>query len=212
MWLSGAALSPLLYDDSWGGVVSCGCYFDPSGARCMNRVSGADCPCLYDLGQNFGHGFFQDHHFHFGYFLYAAAVVARFQPSTAVRQYDRVLLLARDIANPSAEGDPWFPEWRHKDWCGKGLAPPASCALPSPFLFFKLSLYTYKSAARATPPFYTLALPSFFCQVPGVVVGVGHREARVGAGPARAQPGVGQRGHQRLRRPRPLGERNGGRL
>ncbi len=37
-------------------------------------MSGEDCPDLYDLGQNFGQGFYQDHHFHFGYHLYAAAV------------------------------------------------------------------------------------------------------------------------------------------
>lgn len=56
--------------------MSCGCYFDPTGGgSCFNAVSGTDCPGLYDLGQNFGQGFFQDHHFHFGYHVYAAAVV-----------------------------------------------------------------------------------------------------------------------------------------
>ena len=117
VWLDGSrAASPLLYDVKWGGVVACGCYFNyESEDGCYNGVSGAECPGLTDLGQNFGQGFYQDHHFHFGYHIYAAAVVAHFLPETARSQWDRVLLLVRDVANPSAS-DPWFPQWRHKDW------------------------------------------------------------------------------------------------
>jgi endo-1,3(4)-beta-glucanase len=87
VWISAdKALAPLLYDAAWGGAVSCGCYFDPSGeGKCGNKVSGTDCPGLYDLGQNFGQGFFQDHHFHFGYHLYAAAVVRLHLPVVGSR-------------------------------------------------------------------------------------------------------------------------------
>jgi hypothetical protein len=90
-----------VYDEAWGGAVSCGCYFAPTSTststaeevqgqegqgeegqdqageeegKCFNEVSGTDCPNLYDMGQNFGQGFFQDHHYHFGYHIYAAAV------------------------------------------------------------------------------------------------------------------------------------------
>ena len=66
VWLnSNEAKSPLLYDVFWGGAVACGCYFDPKTAKCGNQV-GSTCPGLNEFGQNFGHGFFQDHHFHFG--------------------------------------------------------------------------------------------------------------------------------------------------
>jgi hypothetical protein len=46
---------------------------------------------------------------------FAAAVVAHFLPAVARAQWDRVLLMVRDIANPSG-ADEWFPKWRHKDW------------------------------------------------------------------------------------------------
>jgi endo-1,3(4)-beta-glucanase len=72
VWLdAGRAASPLLYDPLWGGAVACGCYYDEENEGCYNAVSGTDCPGLYDLGQNFGQGFYQDHHFHFGYHIYA---------------------------------------------------------------------------------------------------------------------------------------------
>ena len=71
IWLNGSAESPMLYDKSWGGVVMCGCDFDGDTQGCRNRFP--DCPALIDQGQNFGAGFYNDHHFHFGYHIYAAA-------------------------------------------------------------------------------------------------------------------------------------------
>lgn len=54
---------------------------------------------------------------HYGYWIYAAAVVARYDP-TFVKAHDgHVLALIRDIANPSP-ADPYFTPWRHFDWCG----------------------------------------------------------------------------------------------
>ena len=41
--------------------------------------------------------------------------MAHFLPSVAVAQFDKVLLMVRDIANPSSS-DAFFPLWRHKDW------------------------------------------------------------------------------------------------
>ncbi|KAG8457663.1 hypothetical protein KFE25_002327 [Diacronema lutheri] len=49
------------------------------------------------------------------YHLFAAAVAAKLDPAWGVRQRERLLLYARDIANPSTE-DRFFPVWRHKDW------------------------------------------------------------------------------------------------
>lgn len=53
-------------------------------------------------------------HFHYGYHIYAAAVVAHFDLEWGKSYFERVLLLIRNIANPSAE-DRYFPVMRHKD-------------------------------------------------------------------------------------------------
>ena len=48
---------PLVYDDTWGGIVS---------------------SCTYatgDSGCDFGNTYYNDHHFHYGYFVYTAAVI-----------------------------------------------------------------------------------------------------------------------------------------
>ena len=111
IWLNGSAESPLLYDNKWGGIVMCGC--DYNGHGCNNAFP--DCPALVDAGSNFGAGFYNDHHYHFGYHIYAAAVVSKFDPLWCRSYYENVLMLIRDIANPSA-ADPHFPSFRHKDW------------------------------------------------------------------------------------------------
>jgi endo-1,3(4)-beta-glucanase len=64
---------------------------------------------------NFGNGFYNDQHFHYGYHIYAAAIVAHFRPEWGRRHWEQVLLLVRSIANPSRE-DNAFPLFRHKDW------------------------------------------------------------------------------------------------
>lgn len=113
VWFNGSAQSPLLYDHSWKGLVMCGCDYDGSTASCRNVFP--NCPALTDMGQNFGAGFYNDHHYHFGYHIYAAAVVSKFNSLWAKKWHQHVLLYVRDIANPS-EDDSYFPTWRHKDW------------------------------------------------------------------------------------------------
>jgi len=58
---------------------------------------------------------YNDHHFHYGYYIYAAAVVAKHRPEWAKEYYESILLYIRDIANPSSE-DTYFPMFRQKDW------------------------------------------------------------------------------------------------
>lgn len=65
VWLNGTAGSPLVYDFRWGGVVTCGCAYK-EGKGCTNSIGPYDCPGLSDPGLNFGLGFYNDHHFHFG--------------------------------------------------------------------------------------------------------------------------------------------------
>jgi endo-1,3(4)-beta-glucanase len=64
----------------------------------------------------FSVGFYNDHHFHYGYHIYAAAVVAHFDERWGQENYERVLLLIRDFANPSSTLDRAFPVFRNKDW------------------------------------------------------------------------------------------------
>jgi endo-1,3(4)-beta-glucanase len=115
VWLNGSSESPFLYDRAWGGMVMCGCmYIYENGVgSCANKFP--DCPALTDAGQNFGAGFYNDHHYHYGYHIYAAAVVSKFDPAWGRRFHQHVLMLVRDIANPS-DSDGFFPTWRHKDW------------------------------------------------------------------------------------------------
>jgi endo-1,3(4)-beta-glucanase len=47
--------------------------------------------------------------------VYTAAVIAHFDPTWAVEYGDRVLLMLRDVMNPS-DDDAYFPVFRHKDW------------------------------------------------------------------------------------------------
>lgn len=60
-------------------------------------------------------GYYNDHHYHYGYHIYAASVVAHFDPSWGIDHYDSVLLYIRDFANPSRH-DEYFPAFRQKDW------------------------------------------------------------------------------------------------
>ena len=87
------------YDEiaAWGGVVSSGSY-----------VTG-------DPGVDFGNTYYNDHHFHFGYFIYAAAVIGHLDPSWLTANKDYVNTMVRDIANPSSK-DPFFPVYRAFDW------------------------------------------------------------------------------------------------
>lgn len=94
-WLDGTSADPLLYDGTWGGIISTHGKNDP--------------------GADYGQGYYNDHHFHYGYMLYAAAVIAREDPAWVKGHGDRVLALARDIMNPSAT-DPFFTPFRHFDF------------------------------------------------------------------------------------------------
>mmetsp|Transcript_20729 Transcript_20729/g.45133 ORF Transcript_20729/g.45133 Transcript_20729/m.45133 type:complete len:991 (+) Transcript_20729:203-3175(+) len=78
---------------------------------------------LLDKGEDFGNGRYNDHHFHYGYFLYASAVMAKIDPTFIDRFGAHVDALFHDIAYSSngssrrAEPDsPFFPMSRHKSW------------------------------------------------------------------------------------------------
>jgi len=94
-WLGGTNANTLLYDQTWGGVVStCG----------MN-----------DHGCDFGNGMYNDHHFHYGYHIYTAAVLAKADSSWGEQWNDRVLHMISDVAEPSRASS-FYPFTRTKDW------------------------------------------------------------------------------------------------
>jgi len=117
-WLNGTSANALVYDTSWGGVVSCGCEYAYPPPSCLNKGP-PNCPALggdsVSNGFDFGNGAYNDHHFHYGYMTYAAAGLGYLRPEWAKKHKDLVLSLVRDIANP-AKDDPYFPRFRHMDW------------------------------------------------------------------------------------------------
>jgi endo-1,3(4)-beta-glucanase len=90
---------PLVRETAWGGIVSSASYSTGDG------------------NADFGNSYYNDHHFHYGYFIYAAAVIGHLDPSwlqTGGRK-EWVNSLVRDAANPST-ADPYFPVSRMFDW------------------------------------------------------------------------------------------------
>ena len=82
---------------AWGGVVSSATY------------------ATGNTGADFGNTLYNDHHFHWGYFIYTAAVITHLDPTWLGHNKAYVDMLVRDIANPSPH-DRWFPVWRCFDW------------------------------------------------------------------------------------------------
>mmetsp|Transcript_1099 Transcript_1099/g.1508 ORF Transcript_1099/g.1508 Transcript_1099/m.1508 type:complete len:1130 (-) Transcript_1099:52-3441(-) len=85
-YLSGQTVDKLLFDNDFGGIVS------KNG--------------LLDLGDDFGNGWYNDHLFHYGYILYASAVLGNLN-STFVEEYgDAVDALMFDVANSAHSESP----------------------------------------------------------------------------------------------------------
>lgn len=106
-WLSNSANSSttlsLVYDTTWGGILSNNALVT-SPAGNPNQAT------------EFGNAVYNDHYFHWGYYIYAAAVIAHFDSSWATAYQTKVNDVIRDIANPSPSGDPYFTQLRHYDW------------------------------------------------------------------------------------------------
>ena len=94
-WLGGTNNNKLLYEDVWGGVVS------SAG--------------LHNEQADFGNGMYNDHHFHYGYHIYTAAVLAKADPAWGEQWEERVLHMISDVAEPSRASE-WYTFTRTKDW------------------------------------------------------------------------------------------------
>ncbi|KAG2445657.1 hypothetical protein HXX76_000266 [Chlamydomonas incerta] len=86
----------LVYDTTWGGLIV---YKD---AR-------------YSLEHNFGNRVYNDHHYHYGYYLMAAALLGKADPAWLTANLPALTTVIRDFANPS-KTDPFFPMARMMDW------------------------------------------------------------------------------------------------
>lgn len=90
------------YDQEWGGIPSRNGFYD------LNGCSGQT---------DFGNACYNDHHYHYGYFVVAGAQLLELQPelksNTAFTSY--VDMLIRDTTNPSS-ADTYFPRFRSFDW------------------------------------------------------------------------------------------------
>lgn len=97
IWLNGEGEAPYVYDRTWGGFVNCGCTYE--GKRdtgtCTNVFP--DCPALSDVNVDFGNGYYNDHHFHYGYHVFAAAVAAKHDHDWGRTYFEKVMLYIRDI-------------------------------------------------------------------------------------------------------------------
>ncbi|CDR46125.1 CYFA0S22e00298g1_1 [Cyberlindnera fabianii] len=99
---------PLSYDQTWKGIVS-----------------------TADSSADFGNSYYNDHHFHYGYHIMAAAVTCAVDKDLGGNFVNEIKNwindLCRDIATPD-DGDQYFPAFRSFDWYNghswaKGLYP-----------------------------------------------------------------------------------------
>ncbi|KAH3660410.1 hypothetical protein OGAPHI_006996 [Ogataea philodendri] len=93
--------NPLCYETNWGGICSTG-----------GMSKG-------DTSVDYGNAFYNDHHFHYGYHIHAAAICALVDSDLGGSWIDSVKdwvnTLVRDVANPSSD-DTYFPVFRNFDF------------------------------------------------------------------------------------------------
>eukprot|EP00638_Chattonella_subsalsa_P004682 CAMPEP_0117756340 /NCGR_PEP_ID=MMETSP0947-20121206/14014_1 /TAXON_ID=44440 /ORGANISM="Chattonella subsalsa, Strain CCMP2191" /LENGTH=750 /DNA_ID=CAMNT_0005575897 /DNA_START=58 /DNA_END=2310 /DNA_ORIENTATION=+ len=87
--------NPLVYDTTYRGVI---------GAN-----------GLKDIWVDFGSSYYNDHHYHYGYFVASAACLRHLRPDSAPQLDEIINAMIRDVSNPSAD-DRFFPMFRTLDW------------------------------------------------------------------------------------------------
>jgi len=80
VWFSPTGSNSFVFERTWGGIVS----------KASTR---------WDPAAEFGLGYYNDHHFHFGYFVYAAAVLGLKDSAWLNANKQKVIDLIRDYAN-----------------------------------------------------------------------------------------------------------------
>ncbi|KAH9329722.1 hypothetical protein KI387_001830, partial [Taxus chinensis] len=104
-WLDGTFEgNGFVYDSKWGGLISI------DGAR--------------DSGADFGLGVYNDHHYHFGYFCYAIAVLAKLDHDWAQRFKPQAYSIVKDFLTVNPEEGMVYPRlrnfdlWKLHSWAG----------------------------------------------------------------------------------------------
>ena len=119
-WLQGVNSDPFLYDRfAWLQYYWRRSYYRHSSITLkyfVIRLYGGLVTAngIGDPNAEFGSGWYSDHHFHYGYFLLAAATLARYDSPFYEANKAAFDTIARDICNPDS-GDADFPFARHKD-------------------------------------------------------------------------------------------------
>ncbi|KAL4157563.1 hypothetical protein PRNP1_006580 [Phytophthora ramorum] len=72
---------------------------------------------LHDANVDFGNTMYNDHHYHYGYWVVTVAIINKLDPTwSKLPELNRMAgFLVRDVANPS-DADPYFPKFRSLDW------------------------------------------------------------------------------------------------
>ncbi|KAF4315779.1 hypothetical protein BBO99_00004228 [Phytophthora kernoviae] len=106
LWLEGQNSDHFVYDQTFGGVITNDGW--------------------HDKGADYGNGYYNDHHFHYGYFIYALAAIRKFDPGFIEARALACAMLMGDIGTPLINSDTsffhdlparaLFPTARHKDW------------------------------------------------------------------------------------------------
>ncbi|KAI9918402.1 hypothetical protein PsorP6_011241 [Peronosclerospora sorghi] len=105
-WLEGKNANHFIYDQTFGGVITRDGW--------------------HNKDADYGIGYFNDHHFHYGYLVYALAAIRKFDPAFIVEHALACALLMGDIGTPLLNSNTsffydlpvrlLFPAARHKDW------------------------------------------------------------------------------------------------
>ncbi len=98
---SGKSEKYFFYDTKWGGLIGVG---DP---QVFNNT---------EYKYSFGTEQYNDHNFHYGYFIYAAAILAMNDSGFAANYGSIVELLIKDIANGNKNDIGQYPFMRHFDF------------------------------------------------------------------------------------------------
>lgn len=105
-WLEGTNVDHFVYDQTFGGIITNDGWKDDQA--------------------DYGNGYYNDHHFHYGYFVYALAAVRKFDPAFIEKHAQACALIMGDFGTPLLNSNTsffndlpvrlLFPSARHKDW------------------------------------------------------------------------------------------------
>uniref|UniRef100_A0AAV1UC02 glucan endo-1,3-beta-D-glucosidase n=1 Tax=Peronospora matthiolae TaxID=2874970 RepID=A0AAV1UC02_9STRA len=105
-WLNATNANHFVYDQTFGGVIT--------NDGWHNKEA------------DYGNGYYNDHHFHYGYLIYALAAIRKLDPNFIAENSQACALLIGDIGTPLLNSNtPFFndlpaqllfPTARHKDW------------------------------------------------------------------------------------------------